>query len=104
MGAFVGVTERRNVCLFGGPEAASSDFWSSSGSFISSVADSQVKVVEQAGIVTGVQCWVAPPIGYFKINVDAGFVYNRGKYGAGLVCRNSVGSIVGAAACVSTIN
>ncbi|CAI9755784.1 unnamed protein product [Fraxinus pennsylvanica] len=40
--------------------------------------------------------WKPPPVGYFKLNVDAAIFENQGKAGLGLVIRDELGSFVAA--------
>ncbi|WCJ34268.1 hypothetical protein M5689_015586 [Euphorbia peplus] len=43
--------------------------------------------------------WIPPPLGSLKLNCDAAFNPNSGKYGAGFILRNEVGGIVFSGAC-----
>lgn len=51
------------------------------------------KILLPAAICWGVvaSCWVAPPVGYLKINVDGAWLKSYGGVGLGLVVRDYLG-------------
>ncbi|KAK0588353.1 hypothetical protein LWI29_038483 [Acer saccharum] len=88
----------RNVLLFGTKDCVLSDFWCRAGEFLSYYTGSVVNNIKRRNDVGNGQVWAVPLLGWYKMNVDS--VIAKEKSGAGLLCRNDKGVVIGASTLV----
>ncbi|KAL5781808.1 hypothetical protein ACOSP7_006837 [Xanthoceras sorbifolium] len=90
----------RNQFLFSGYQLWQGDVWERAVDFLAVVKSSCVQDAPVFSMVKSVCRWSVPPLGFFKINVDAAVVAGKGCFSGGMVVRDAFGVVLDAAALV----